>query len=97
MEIGLVVDPRLDRSWTDALDLAVHNGVTHIEVGGGGPVPKGYVDPIALAADDGRLAAFRDSISSRGLQIAALGCYDNPIHPDEQRATARLIQNSQHR
>jgi sugar phosphate isomerase/epimerase len=88
MELGLVVDPRLDRSWEEALDLAVRNGVTHVEPCGGGHVPKGYVDPGYLASDDDALAAFEESVSSRGLQIAALGCYGNPIHPDEERAQA---------
>jgi sugar phosphate isomerase/epimerase len=88
MELGLLIDPRLDRSWEQALDLAVEQGVTWIEPCGGGHVPKLYVDPIALEADDDALAAFRASIASRGLRIAALGCYGNPVHPDEQRAQA---------
>jgi sugar phosphate isomerase/epimerase len=88
MQIGLVMDPRLDRSWEDALELAVRTGVTHVEPCGGGHVPKSYIDPIALADDDAALAAFRDSIASRGLRVAALGCYGNPIHPDDGRAKA---------
>jgi sugar phosphate isomerase/epimerase len=88
MNLGLVIDPRLDRSWEDALELAVRNGVTHVEPCGGGHVPKAYVDPLLLARDDDALAAFRESIASRGLQIAALGCYGNPIHPDADRAEA---------
>jgi sugar phosphate isomerase/epimerase len=88
MELGLLIDPRLDRAWEDALDLAVRNGVTHVEPCGGGHVPKSYVDPIALDADDDALAAFRESVSSRGLTIAALGCYGNPVHPDAERAQA---------
>jgi sugar phosphate isomerase/epimerase len=88
MQLGLVIDPRLDRSWEEALDLAVRNGIAHVEPCGGGHVPKGYVDPIALSADAGALAAFRETVDARGLRIAALGCYGNPIHPDEQRAQA---------
>lgn len=88
MKLGLVVDPRLNRSWEEALDLAARNGITHVEACGGGHVPKSYVDPIALSRDADALAAFRDSVSSRGLEIAALGCYGNPIHPDKDRADA---------
>lgn len=88
MELGLVLDPRLDRSWEEALDLAVRNGVTHVEPCGGGHVPKGYVDPLALAADEEARAAFRDSVASRGLRIASLGVYGNPLHPDVERAQA---------
>lgn len=88
MELGLVIDSRLDRRWEEALDLAVRHGISHIEPCGGGHVPKAYVDPIALASDNDALASFSESISARGLKIAALGCYGNPIHPDEQRAQA---------
>ena len=73
MELGLVVDPRLDRSWEEALQLAVRNGISWVEPCGGGHVPKGYVDPIALRDDPQRREHFRDSIESRGLRIAALG------------------------
>ncbi len=88
MQLGLVIDPRLDRSWEEALDLAARNGVTHVEPCGGGHVPTGYVDPRALAADEDARAAFADAIAQRGLQIAALGVYGNPLHPDEARARA---------
>lgn len=88
MELGIVLDPRLDRSWEEALDLAVRNGITHVEPCGGGHVPKSYVDPGLLAVDDEALAGFKDSIASRGLRISALGCFGNPIHPDEERARA---------
>jgi sugar phosphate isomerase/epimerase len=88
VDLGLLIDPRLDRPWEQALDLAVRNGVTHIEPCGGGHVPKHYVDPGLLANDEDELGRFRDSIAARGLTIAALGCYGNPIHPDEGRAQA---------
>lgn len=88
MELGLVVDPRLDRSWNEALELADRNGIAYVEPCGGGHVPKSYVDPIRLDADEEALEAFSSSISARGLQVAALGCYGNPIHPDPERAKA---------
>lgn len=88
MQLGLVIDPRLDRSFEEALDLAVRNGVTHVEPCGGGHVPTHYVDPRALDADDAALGAFRETIVARGLTISALGVYGNPLHPDEARARA---------
>ncbi|WP_241255549.1 sugar phosphate isomerase/epimerase family protein [Candidatus Protofrankia californiensis] len=88
MEIGLVVDPRLGRSWPEALDLAVRNGITHIEPAGGGHVPTTYLDPHELSANAEALASFAQSVTSRGLTISALGCYGNPLHPDAVRAEA---------
>lgn len=86
--MGLVVDPRLDRSWEEALDLAVENGLSYVEPCGGGHVPKTYVDPIKLSKNEDALQEFSNSISQRGLKIASLGCYGNPIHPDQKRADA---------
>lgn len=88
MELGLVIDPRLDRTWEEALDMAVSHGLTHVEPCGGGHVPPVYVNPRHLASDPDELARFSESIGSRGLQIASLGCYGNPIHPDQNRAQA---------
>jgi sugar phosphate isomerase/epimerase len=88
MDLGLVVDPRLDRPWEDALDLVVRNGISHIEPCGGGHVPKDYLDPVALSASEDALDQFRGSVAARNLQIAALGCYGNPLHPDAERAQA---------
>lgn len=86
MKIGLVVDPRLDRDWEAALDLAVANGLTHVEPCGGGHVPKHYIDPQRLSVDDEALTRFKESITSRALQISSLGCFGNPVHPDHGRA-----------
>lgn len=88
MEAGLVLDPRLDRPWAEALDLAVRNDLKFVEPCGGGHVPKSYVDPILLSKNADALAEFSESIVSRGLSIASLGCYGNPVHPDAQRADA---------
>lgn len=88
MKIGLCIDPRLGRTWDEALDLAVQHGIEYVEPAGGGHVPTHHVDPVMLVQDLKGFTTFRDSIESRGLSVAALGCYGNPLHPDGERATA---------
>ena len=68
--------------------MAARHGITHIEPAGGGHVPTHYLDPNALAADADALAAWRDTLDSRGLTIAALGVYGNPLHPAPATAQA---------
>ncbi len=85
MEIGLCSLSLLDRGWDEALDTLVANGVRWIEADAGGHIPKQHYDPHALLADPGALERFRDSLESRGIRIAAFGCYGNPVHPDPDR------------
>jgi sugar phosphate isomerase/epimerase len=88
MELGLVLDPRLDRTWEEALDTVVRHGLTFVEPCAGGHIPKVYFDPVHLNSDAEAREEFRESIDSRGLRIAALGCHGNPVHPDRRRAAA---------
>jgi sugar phosphate isomerase/epimerase len=85
MEIGLCSLSLLDRTWDEALDTLAANGITWIEADAGGHIPKDHYDPHALLADPDALARFRESLESRGLRIAAFGCYGNPVHPSAER------------
>lgn len=86
MDMGLCMASLLDRGWEEALDLAVDCGISSIEPCAGGNVPKKHYDPIVLNNDPVALEAFRRSVEKRGMRIAALGAYGNPLHPDLQVA-----------
>ena len=88
MDLGLVLVCYFDRSWEGALDAVVAQGLRYIEPCGGGHIPKVHYDPQRLAVDADALAEFRESISSRGLEICALATHGNPVHPDRDRARA---------
>lgn len=82
MELGLCMASLLDRDWESALDAAAACGITAIEPCGGGNVPPKHYDPVSLDEEEDALAAFSRSAEKRGLRIAALGAYGNPLHPD---------------
>lgn len=71
-----------------ALDRAVEAGLDCVEIGTGNYPGDSHCRPADLLADAGRLAAFHDAISSRGLELSALSCHGNPIHPRAEVARA---------
>jgi sugar phosphate isomerase/epimerase len=62
--------------------------VTAIELGTGGWPGNNHIDPDNLLADAGAAAAFKKQITDAGLQISALSCHNNPLHPNAAEAKA---------
>jgi sugar phosphate isomerase/epimerase len=71
-----------------ALDRAVAAGIRCVEIGTGNYPGDAHCRPAELLADDAALVRFRDAIASRGLEISALSCHGNPIHPKAEVARA---------
>ncbi len=71
-----------------ALDRAVEAGLECVEIGTGNYPGDAHCRPAELLADPGALIAFRDAIESRGLEISALSCHGNPLHPRPEVAAA---------
>ncbi len=65
------------------LDTLQGLGVQAIEVATGGYVGDAHCKPAELLADADALDRFRSAIEARGLEISALSCHGNPLHPDE--------------
>ena len=63
-------------------------GIQMVEVGCGGYPGNAHADPDTLLADDAALAAFKETLRKYDLQISALSCHGNPVHPD--KATAKM-------
>jgi sugar phosphate isomerase/epimerase len=88
-----------DRSLEEALDTIRAAGCDAVEVGTGGYIGDAHCRPAELLADGSAREAFRRAIADRELEISALSCHGNPLHPDESlarrhddqfRATVRL-------
>jgi sugar phosphate isomerase/epimerase len=62
--------------------------VTAIELGTGGWPGNSHIDPDTLLADAGEATSFKKRITDAGLQISALSCHNNPLHPDAGEAKA---------
>jgi sugar phosphate isomerase/epimerase len=74
-----------DRPFAEALDLIAGAGCEAVELRAG---PDGPCDPRALLADAGARQRLSGELASRGLEVSALSCHGNPLHPDGDRAAA---------
>ena len=63
-------------------------GVEAVEIGAGGYPGKAHCNPAELLADEKKLDEFKATIDKYGLEVAALACHGNPVHPD--KATAKM-------
>ena len=64
-----------------ALDRVVEAGLDCVEIGTGNYPGDAHCRPADLLADRAALAGFQAAIASRGLEISALSCHGNPLHP----------------
>lgn len=76
------------RPLSDALAYLKKSGVQAVEIGAGGYPGKAHCDPAALLADPAKLSAFKDLFDAYELELAALSCHGNPVHPDPAIAAA---------
>ncbi len=83
MQIGVFTVLFAQRPFEEALDYIKETGCQAVEIGTGGYPGNAHCDPDRLLADEGAQKAFMDAITSRGLQISALSCHGNPLHPDQ--------------
>jgi len=68
------------------LDRAVDAGLDCVEIGTGNYPGDAHCRPAELLADGDALATFQRAIESRGLEISALSCHGNPLHPQAETA-----------
>ncbi|MFP4017424.1 MAG: sugar phosphate isomerase/epimerase family protein [Halanaerobiales bacterium] len=70
----------------DTLAYLKDAGVEAVEIGAGGYPGKKHADPDVLLNDDKKLQEFKDLIDKYGMEISALSCHGNPVHPEQEIA-----------
>ncbi len=88
MKLGVFTVLFADRPFEAALDRVVDAGLDCVEIGTGNYPGDAHCRPAELLADESRLRVFRDAVASRGLEISALSCHGNPLHPRAEVARA---------
>jgi sugar phosphate isomerase/epimerase len=76
-------------SFDKALDWIAGVGAQAVEIGSGGYVAElgeSYCKPAELLANEKSLNAWKQMIDDHGLEISALSCHGNPLHPDPRVA-----------
>jgi len=88
MKVGVFAVLFAQRPLGEALDYIKAIGCDAVEIGAGGYPGNAHCDPAALLKDDNALAAFKNEFTSRQLEISALSCHGNPLHPDKSISEA---------
>ncbi len=93
MRIGLFT-PVFGRLSFDELlrELKRYPAVQSLELGTGGWPGSAHVDLAGLLASGARRTDFRHKLADAGLEISALSCHNNPVHP--QMAIAQRDDNT---
>ena len=86
MKVGVFTVLLADRPLEEALDYIREAGCAAVEIGTGGYPGDAHCKPKELLGDQGALDKFRQAIENRGLEISALSCHGNPLHPNEEFA-----------
>lgn len=88
MKIGVFTVLFADRPFEEALDYIKDAGCEAVEIGTGGFPGSSHANPDELLSDDAAFDTFQRAVESRGLQISALSCHGNALHPDPAKAAA---------
>ena len=88
MKLGFFTVPLADKPLSEALDYARSLGCEAVELGTGGYPGNAHCDPRELLADSGALEDFRRTVEDSGMEVSALSCHGNPLHPKEDIARA---------
>ncbi len=86
MKIGLFTDGLAHLPLAEALAKSASLGVQAVEIGTGNFSPSPHCDLNGLLGSAGARAEFLQAIEREHLQLAALNCSGNPIHPNRELA-----------
>ena len=75
-----------NKTLEESLSILTSLGVHTVEVGAGGYPGKAHCNPAELLADEAKYNAFVETFKKYDVEIAALACHGNPLHPDKATA-----------
>ncbi len=86
MKLGVFAVLFADKPFSEVLDKIAAAGLDAVEIGCGGFPGKAHCNPETLLSQPDAVTKFRDAVAARGLEISALSCHGNPIHPNRAKA-----------
>ena len=97
MKLGLYSDSLGHLPLAACADFAMGKGLTHIEIGTGNWSAAPHLDLDAMIDSTDRRAELLELLASRNLELSALNCSGNPLHPGKageqhRRTTKRTIE-----
>jgi sugar phosphate isomerase/epimerase len=88
MKVGIFAVLFSQRPFEEMLDYIKEAGCEAVEIGCGAYPGNAHCNPKELLADSNARKRFVDAVTSRGIEISALSCHGNPLHPNKERAAA---------
>jgi sugar phosphate isomerase/epimerase len=88
LKLGVLTVVYQDLPLEQALDNVAALGLEAVELGTGNFPGNAHCDPDVLLGEPSRARALREAVAARGLEISALSCHGNPLHPNEAVAQA---------
>ncbi|HOB19929.1 MAG TPA: sugar phosphate isomerase/epimerase [Candidatus Atribacteria bacterium] len=88
MKLGVFTVVLGGQSLEEALKYLSELGVQAVELGCGGFPGTAHVKPDELLADSNKVKALKDLVARHNMEISALSCHGNPVHPNKEVADA---------
>lgn len=86
MKLGVFTPLFAKLSFEDMLKRVQAAGLDAVEIGTGGFPGRDHIDPDALLASADKAREYRQRVADHGLEICALSCHCNPLHPNRDIA-----------
>ena len=86
MKLGVFTTLLSNLSLEESLKYFKSLGIEMVEIGCGGYPGNAHADPETLLADEHKLEEFKALIAKYGMEISALSCHGNPVHPNKELA-----------
>ncbi len=86
MKLGVFTTLLSNLPLEQALEYFTSLGIEMVEIGCGGFPGNAHADPESLLEDDAKRRAFQAVIEKYGVEISALSCHGNPVHPNRAMA-----------
>ncbi|MBR2957290.1 MAG: sugar phosphate isomerase/epimerase [Clostridia bacterium] len=86
MKIGVITNLLGNKPFEEALEYFVSKGIEMVEIGCGGYPGTDHADPDVLLNDEAKLEEFKALIKKYNVEISALSCHANPVHPNKEIA-----------
>ena len=86
MKLCVLANLYAKKSLEETLGIMRDLGVDAVEIGCGGYPGKDHCDPEVLLNDDAKLKEWLGLFDKYGIELAALSCHGNPVHPDKKIA-----------
>ncbi len=86
MKLSVLANLYGAKSLDETLQILTGLGVHTVEIGAGGYPGKAHCNPAELLADQGKLDEFVATFQKYDVEICALACHGNPLHPNKEIA-----------